>query len=280
MNSYRNPAARWLGSPNFTPDRAGHDMTQPSWVVLHTMVGTAAAAGARFQNPDQQASATYGVLLDGSLVQWVDEKDAAWANGATGRGGAGDNLDSISIEHEDNGDYNGPRTPALYRASALLVRDVCVRNKVPIDRAHVIRHRECDFAQTACPDSLDIDRIVGMAAGTLPLPVLGGFMDALTPEQQQQMYSWLSGLNDQVGTGYVPNGVAASLLEGNSHAQEDLLKAINGIAGSIDVATLATQIATALAPHLQNADLAQIHQDLAQLPDQVRLAFAAALNRT
>lgn len=178
MNSYRNPDAQWLGSPNFTVGRNGHDMTQPSWIVLHTMVGTADAANARFQQSSAQASATYGVKLDGSLVQWVDEANAAWANGATGRGGRGDNLDSISIEHEDNGDFNGPRTPALYAASSQLVRSICLRYNIPIDRNHIIGHRECDFAQTACPDSLDLDRIVTEAAN-------GG--DILTQAQADQL---------------------------------------------------------------------------------------------
>lgn len=148
-------------------------MSQPSWIVLHTMVGTMAGADARFQQSSQQASAHYGVGLDGRLVQWVDEKDAAWTNGATGRGGAGDNLDSITIEHEDGGDYNGPRTPALYAASSALVRDVCLRYGVPIDRQHVIGHRECEYAQTSCPDALDVDRIVAAAARE----------DDMTPEQ-------------------------------------------------------------------------------------------------
>lgn len=160
MDSYRDPNATWLGSPSFTPGRDGHDMTQPSWIVLHTMVGTVAGANARFQQLSEQASATYGIGLDGHRYQWVDEADAAWANGATGRGGKGDNLDSISIEHEDGGDYTGPRTPALYAASSQLVYEIARRYGIPLDRDHVIGHRECDFAQTSCPDSLDVDFIV------------------------------------------------------------------------------------------------------------------------
>ena len=164
MNSYRNPAARWLGSPNFSLDRQGHDLSPPSWIVLHTMVGTVAGANARFQQSSEQASAHYGVGLDGHLVQWVDEKDGAWANGATGQGGIGDNLDSVSIEHEDGGDFDGPRTPQLYAASAVLVAELCQRYGIPPDREHVIGHRECDFANTRCPDALDVERIVRDAA--------------------------------------------------------------------------------------------------------------------
>src|SRR5690242_565457 len=146
-------------------------MSQPSWVVLHTMVGTVSSAAYRFGLETEQASATYGIGLDGKLYQWVDERDAAWANGATGRGGRGDNLDSISIEHEDGGDYDGPRTPALYAASIQLVADICRRYEIPCDRQHVIGHRECTYAATRCPDALDVDRIVERAAALLaPAP--------------------------------------------------------------------------------------------------------------
>src|SRR5262245_39662148 len=62
----------FLGSPNFTPGRDGHDLvTEPRYVVIHTMVGTIASANARFQQASEQASAHYGVGLDGRIVQWV-----------------------------------------------------------------------------------------------------------------------------------------------------------------------------------------------------------------
>lgn len=170
MESYRTPYAHWLGSPNYTPNRNGHDMTQPSWIVLHTMVTSVGGANSRFQLEREQASAHYGIGLDGRLYQWVDERNAAWANGATGRGGRGDNLDSISIEHEDLGNYDGPRTPELYAASARLVAEIAVRYGVPVDRDHVIGHRECDYASTRCPDALDVDLIVRMALDRLAPP--------------------------------------------------------------------------------------------------------------
>ena len=111
MNSHRQ--GEWLGSPNYSPGRDGHDMAiAPSWVVIHTMVGTIESANARFQQAGQQASAHYGVGSTGRLVQWVDESDAAWHAGVYNV-----NLDSIGIEHEDHGDYNGPRPDALYAAS-------------------------------------------------------------------------------------------------------------------------------------------------------------------
>jgi N-acetylmuramoyl-L-alanine amidase len=215
VNSYRNPLATWLGSPNYTERRAGHDMSQPSWVVLHTMVGTLAGANARFQQPGQAASAHYGVGLDGRLVQWVDERDAAWTNGATARDGIGDNLDSITIEHEDGGNYDGPRTPALYAASARLVRDICRRYGVPIDRHHIIGHRECTYAQTACPDGLDVDRIVREAAASIadaaPKPgegdeAVGGHLirDPIDPSTLWEVYADATG---SLRVGFWPGGI-------------------------------------------------------------------------
>jgi N-acetylmuramoyl-L-alanine amidase len=156
--------AQWLGSPNFSAGRDGHSMAiPPAYVVMHTMVGTIGSANSRFQQASQQASATYGVGLNGSIVQWVDEDNAAWANGTYDRN-PGSNLDSISIEHEDGGDYNGPRTPELYHTSALLVRDICNRYNIPINRQFVLKHSEVSINPTACPDALDVDRIVALAA--------------------------------------------------------------------------------------------------------------------
>lgn len=170
---------RWVASPNYTPGRAGHNpmwtKADPNtWIVLHTQVGRQAASIASFQSPARQASSTYLVALDGSIVQMVKETDAPWTNGTMA--GIGSNLDSITIEHEDGGDYNGPRTPALYEASAQLVADIARRRGIPLIHrgagGGVLRHRECQGAATACPDSLDIGRIIARAVviNTPPKP--------------------------------------------------------------------------------------------------------------
>lgn len=165
--------AQWVGSPNFSAERDGHNpnwtAADPNtWVVLHTMVGTEAAARARFSNPAQQASSHYGVCLDGRVVQYVAERDAAWTNG-TYADNPGSNLDSITIEHEDGGDYNGPRTPQLYEASAQLLADIARRRGIPVMHrgagGGVLGHRECgpQGIATGCPDGLDVARIIARA---------------------------------------------------------------------------------------------------------------------
>lgn len=126
-------------------------------VVIHTTVGSRAAAIARFQNPTQQVSAHYIVGLDGGITQLVDEADTAFHAGEWDV-----NLTTIGVEHEDAGRYDDPRPDALYEASGALVRALCERYGIPIDRAHIVGHREVHA--TACPDALDIDRIVRIAA--------------------------------------------------------------------------------------------------------------------
>lgn len=164
--------AIWLGSPNYIQGREGHDLTiAPSYVILHTMVGTWESANARFQNPAEEVSAHYGVGYDGTIYQWVHEEDDAWHAGIYEV-----NLDSIGIEHEDMGNYNDPRPDALYTASANLVRDICNRYGIPITKGDaingvsgIVRHGEDGYA-TACPDALDTDRIIREAANP-PQPI-------------------------------------------------------------------------------------------------------------
>ena len=140
-----------------------------SYIILHTMVGSIASANARFQQAAQTASAHYGVGLDGRVVQWVKESDAAWH-----AGNFEINLDSIGIEHEDKGDFNGPRTPALYESSAQLVAAICKRYDIPCTRTYIRKHKEVSDAPTACPDSLNVDGIVRRAYAILhpPAPVV------------------------------------------------------------------------------------------------------------
>jgi hypothetical protein len=126
-------------------------------VIIHTMVGTAASANARFNNSTSQVSAHYGVLIDGSIWHWVDEDNTAYHSGNYAM-----NQRSIGIEHEDNGDYNGTRPDSLYITSAKLVRDICTFYNIPMDRQHILKHSE--VIATGCPDALDIDRIVREAA--------------------------------------------------------------------------------------------------------------------
>ena len=134
-----------------------------NFVVLHTMVGWLAGSTATFVKPYTQ-SAHYAIDLSGNEYQWLGEQYSAYATGDWDC-----NLESVSVEHEDGGNYNGTRPDALYTASAELVRDICQRTGVPIVRGEyplvpgIIDHRT--VSATACPDALDTDRIIREAAG-------------------------------------------------------------------------------------------------------------------
>lgn len=179
---YRDPTAQWLGSPNYSPNRDGHDLvSEPRYIIMHTMVGTWQGANARFQQAAQQASAHYGVKLDGGLVQWVDEGDAAWH-----AGNYSVNLDSIGIEHEDGGNYNAPRPEALKARSAQLLAEISKRYAMPLDRAHVRLHKEVSLSPTACPDALEVDEILTRANAILnpPAPAKPEWQQNLKPNPQ------------------------------------------------------------------------------------------------
>ena len=148
-----------VGAGNWDTSRKSIDR-----VVIHTMVGTAASASSHFFNPASKVSAHYGVLLDGSIWHWVDENNTAYHAGNYAM-----NQRSLGIEHEDNGDYNGPRTDALYTTSAKLVKDICNFYGISIDREHIIKHSE--VKATGCPDALDIDRIIREASGVTEIMI-------------------------------------------------------------------------------------------------------------
>ena len=142
----------------------------PSMIVLHTNEGTAAGTIDWFSQAISGVSAHYLVSLAGWVVQFVDEADAARHAGRVSRPSVplpdGDpNLYTIGIEFEDGRDPDGvERTEALYRAGAELLGDIAARWDIPLDRRHVLGHREL-FAAKRCPGNLDMDRLVRDAAG-------------------------------------------------------------------------------------------------------------------
>lgn len=74
------------------------------------------------------------------------------------------NQRSIGIEHLNNtGAPTWTIAEETYRNSAKLIRDICERYGIPIDRQHILKHGE--VSSTACPGGIDIDRLVAMARG-------------------------------------------------------------------------------------------------------------------
>ncbi len=154
-------------TPNVVPGRAGH---RPEAVVVHTTVGTFDSAVGWFALPASGVSAHYLVGLDGRVGVFVEEEDTAKHAGRTlqptaafVRDGIDPNEVTIGIEFVDDGDPHGVVRPeAQYASGAELLWVVSLRWKIPLDRQHVVGHREIYAAKT-CPGNLDIDRLLRVA---------------------------------------------------------------------------------------------------------------------
>jgi N-acetyl-anhydromuramyl-L-alanine amidase AmpD len=117
-----------------------------SRVVIHITDGGSRTQGTVdwFQSTNQRnrrgelirVSAHYVIGRDGEVVQMVAHNDVAWHAGPA-------NGDSIGIEHCANTRGLDP-TEEQYAASAQLVRWLCQTYSIPVDRVHVLGHREAD----------------------------------------------------------------------------------------------------------------------------------------
>lgn len=155
----------WKGSPNYTAGRSGHRIDH---ITLHIMAGYLAGTDATFANPAVQTSAHYGIGADGSIHQYVDEKNTAWADG-----NALSNATGISIEHE-GGIPQAKCTRACMDASAQLCADIARRygwkklEHINSDAGNVYLHREVyGSTHTTCPDlapnGLDVNYVIKKA---------------------------------------------------------------------------------------------------------------------
>lgn len=147
---------------NFRPGRPmAIDM-----VTIHVTEGTHEGTAEHFASDATDASAHYEVLKTGRIVQYVEEKDQAFHNGRVHeptaplvleRPGVNPNAYSIGIEHEGSG--KEAMTPPQLAASLELVRDICTRYHIPMDRRHIVGHREV-YSLKTCPGKINVDALV------------------------------------------------------------------------------------------------------------------------
>lgn len=153
---------------NFSRGRAG---LRPLAIVDHVMEGSMVGTWSHFnrENPRDPVSAHYGVSRSGEVVQYVEDEDTAWHAGRMVRptaplvlemAGVSPNLYTIGIEHE--GYAHTEPTPEQMQASAQLHALLSKRHGIPLDRRHVIGHREIRADKT-CPGRLDLDEILRLA---------------------------------------------------------------------------------------------------------------------
>lgn len=91
------PGATWRGplpGSNYSTAPLGRART----LVVHHMGGTLAGTDATFRTPGVQRSAHLGTGRDGTLWQWVDESETAYAQCAGNWG-----IGAVSVENDDGG---------------------------------------------------------------------------------------------------------------------------------------------------------------------------------
>lgn len=140
--------ALWTPADPTNYDVASRESDYPiNYVVIHTTQGSYTSAINWFQNPSSNVSAHYVIRSgDGQITQMVREKDIAWHAGNYSY-----NTQSIGIEHEGYVNDSSWYTDAMYKASAALTRNLCLKYGIPIDRAHIIGHNEVPGATHTDP---------------------------------------------------------------------------------------------------------------------------------
>jgi len=159
-------------SPNFWIGRKGY---KPEAVVIHIMDGTLVGTDSWFANTTSQVSAHYGIGKNGEVHQYVQESDAAWHAGRVDapvwkliKPNINPNLYTIGIEHE--GKPDDVWTDAMKQSSATLIREICQRWQIPIDRDHVVGHFEIFSKKPNCPatNKSILDELVALAGQQTP----------------------------------------------------------------------------------------------------------------
>lgn len=173
MGTPGNPT--WIGCAigNWSVGRAGNTVEA---VVIHLMDGSLVGTDAWFNttpiarnNGGFASSAHYGIGKTGTVHQYVKREDRAFHAGrvdnpsdnAKWLTAKNPNYITIGIEHE--GHVTDDWSDAMYASSAALVADIAKQYGFPIDRTHVVGHREI-YAAKSCPGpKCDLDKIVAMA---------------------------------------------------------------------------------------------------------------------
>ncbi len=166
-----------IPSPNFTVGRKGH---VPEAIVIHIIEGSLSSADSWFKTTKSQVSAHYGVGKTGIVHRYVQEKDTAWHAGRVNApswtlikpAGNGNfinpNYYTIGIEHEGGDDTEW--TDEMYATSSALIKEICQRWGIPIDRKHIIGHHEIYSLKTCPGNKVDINKLIALAAGTAITP--------------------------------------------------------------------------------------------------------------
>jgi hypothetical protein len=153
---------------------------RPEAIVLHRTGGAAGQITARFLDPSTFTSAHYLICKDGSVIQYVEERDTAFHAGIAVnptwkliRQGVNPNFYTLGIELE--GASSDPVPDTQYAACAALVADIATRCEIAIDADHIVLHSEIRASRSCPGDTFQRDAFVQqtmLAAAAPPLTAL------------------------------------------------------------------------------------------------------------
>lgn len=170
------PTIKWIGALRHS-SRDGH---KPVSICCHIVSGTLSSMDSWFNDSRVQASAHFGVGLQGQIHQYVDTERMSWANGVVETGatwpllkkypGINPNKISISIEFEgshpnsDAGKFWAPNE-AQIMAGAHLIAYLAFTYGIPLTRETVFGHYEVSpQSRPYCPGpQFPFDRIIAEA---------------------------------------------------------------------------------------------------------------------
>lgn len=154
---------------NYTKGRVyGGKIFSPKRIIIHTYGAKGRSLFDWFNKPNSNASAHYAVFKDGTIEQYVDERDTAW-HGASSKYPI-NNYDTIGIEHQDDGySHDYVRTNELYASSAKLVAQICKQYGIPCNSKYIEPHKKYADDGRTCPGGLDINRIIKEANNILSI---------------------------------------------------------------------------------------------------------------
>lgn len=157
---------------------------KPDVIVIHVAVTTLQGCFNTFNNPYEQKSSHYCVGDQGEIWQFVGEEHNAWHAGFSKdpsarlvkeRIGKYPSPNAYSIGIENSGNYSGDQTPddftdAQYQSNGWLVAECAKRWNIPLDRDHIIGHKEIRSDKTCPGTRVSIDRIIAIAKSYMNRP--------------------------------------------------------------------------------------------------------------
>ncbi len=142
--------ATWHGAAdNYT--RSNRRAKDVDTIVVHVAQGSYSGTIGWFGKSRSNVSAHYVVSRDGRVAQCVRDDNIAWHAGLWRY-----NKRSIGIEHA--GYASEPKTAHQYRASAKLSAYLSRQFGIPVNRQHIIGHRDVPGVNKTCPGRFDFSK--------------------------------------------------------------------------------------------------------------------------